>query len=52
MTAYLKGIVKGLSGKLRNTSKNAGEKHKDTGFATYLGLQMWLFRGMIKRVKK
>ena len=52
VTAYLKGIVKGLSGKLRNTSKNAGEKHKDTGFATYLGLQMWLFRGMIKRVKK
>ena len=50
--AYLKGIVKGLSGKLRNTSKNAGEKHKDTGFATYLGLQMWLFRGMVKRVKK
>ena len=48
----VKGIVKGLSGKLRNTSKNAGEKHKDTGFATYLGLQMWLFRGMIKRVKK
>lgn len=52
VTAYLKGIVKGLSGKLRNTSKNAGEKHKDTGFAAYLGLQMWLFRGMIKRVKK
>ena len=52
VTAYLKGIVKGLSSKLRNTSKNAGEKHKDTGFATYLGLHMWLFRGMIKRVKK
>ena len=25
MTAYLKGIIKGLSGKLRNTSKNEGE---------------------------
>ena len=50
---YLKGISKGLSGKLQDTSPNTGgKKHKDTSFATYLGLQMWLFRGMVKRVKK
>ena len=52
VTAYLKGIVKGLSGKLQNTSENEGGKHKNTSFATYLGLQMWLFRGLVQRVKK
>lgn len=44
VAAYLKGIFKGLSGKL--------QRNKKIGITNYIRLQGWLFRGMIKRIKQ
>ncbi len=42
---YLKGIGKGLFGR-----KNVG-RHKAYNVGTYIKVQMWLFRGLVKRVR-
>lgn len=52
--AYLKGIRAGLSGKMPGMEKMSDVNDKNNsshpGIAEYLKLQMWLFRGMIKRI--
>lgn len=47
--AYLKGIGKGLFGKLLHTG--VIENNKKTEARTYVKVQMWLFRGLVKRVR-
>lgn len=50
---YLKGIGAGLSGKLQDAGAACGSKGnigKSAGIMACLKLQMWLFRGMKKRI--
>ncbi len=48
--AYLKGIGKGLFGKLSHTGASGNSRKTEAG--TYVKIQMWLFRGLVKRVKR
>lgn len=55
--AYLKGIGKGLFGKLPHTGviengkKTGAVESRKNGAGIYVKIQMWLFRGLVKRVR-